>query len=52
MFRKKLKGKGVLSAPAAKRIEDSVRAELEEAVLFALASPLPAPEEAIKYVYA
>jgi len=52
MFCKKLKGKGALSAPAAKRIEDSVRAELEEAVQFALASPLPAPEEAIKYVYA
>jgi TPP-dependent pyruvate/acetoin dehydrogenase alpha subunit len=52
MFRRKLKGKGVLSAPAARRIEDSVRAELEEAVQFALASPFPAPEEAIKYVYA
>jgi TPP-dependent pyruvate/acetoin dehydrogenase alpha subunit len=52
MFRRKLKGKGVLSEQAAKRIEDSARAELEEAVQFALASPFPAPEEAIKYVYA
>ena len=52
LFRKKLKAKGVLPEPAAKRIEESVRAELEEAVQFALASPFPAPEEAAKYVYA
>jgi TPP-dependent pyruvate/acetoin dehydrogenase alpha subunit len=52
LFRKKLKGKGILSEPAAKRIEKSVRAELEEAVQFALASPFPVPEEATKYVYA
>jgi TPP-dependent pyruvate/acetoin dehydrogenase alpha subunit len=51
-FRKKLRGKGVLSDSAAERIEESVRAELEEAVQFALASPFPAPEEATKYVYA
>ena len=38
--------------PAAKQIEDSVRAELEQAVQFALASPFPSPEEATKYVYA
>ena len=36
----------------AKRIEESVRAELEEAVQFALASPFPAPEEAMKHVFA
>jgi TPP-dependent pyruvate/acetoin dehydrogenase alpha subunit len=52
LFRKKLRAKGVLSEPAAKRIEESVRAELEEAVRFALASPFPAPEEATQYVYA
>ena len=52
LFRKKLKSKGVLSEPAAKQIEDSVRAELEQAVQFALASPFPSPEEATKYVYA
>ncbi len=51
-FRKKLTSKGILSEPAAKRIEESVRAELQEAVQFALASPFPAPEEATKYVYA
>jgi TPP-dependent pyruvate/acetoin dehydrogenase alpha subunit len=52
LFRKKLKTKGVLSEPAAQRIEDSVRSELEEAVRFALASPFPAGEDATKYVYA
>jgi TPP-dependent pyruvate/acetoin dehydrogenase alpha subunit len=41
-----------LSEPDAKRIEDSVSAELEEAVRFALASPFPAPEEAMKFVFA
>jgi TPP-dependent pyruvate/acetoin dehydrogenase alpha subunit len=41
-----------LSEAVAKRIEDTVRAELEEAVQFALASPFPAPEEATKYVFA
>jgi len=35
-----------------KRIDDSARVEMDEAVAFALASPLPAPEEATKYVYA
>jgi len=33
-------------------IEENVRAEMEEAVRFALASPQPAPEDALKYVYA
>jgi TPP-dependent pyruvate/acetoin dehydrogenase alpha subunit len=52
LFRKKLKGRGLLTELAAKCIEDSVRVELEEAVQFALASPFPRPEDAIKYVYA
>src|SRR5271169_1522212 len=52
LFRKKLRSRGILSEPEAKRIEDSVRTELEEAVQFALASPFPAPEEATKYVFA
>jgi pyruvate dehydrogenase E1 component alpha subunit len=52
LFGKKLKSKGILSETSAKRIEESVRAEFEEAVQFALASPRPAPEEATKYVYA
>jgi pyruvate dehydrogenase E1 component alpha subunit len=51
-FREKLIGKGVLTEGEASRIEDSVRGEMEEAVKFALASPFPAPEEALKYVYA
>src|SRR5258708_1589006 len=51
MFCKQLTSKGILSEPAAKRIEESVRAELQEAVQFALASPFPAPEEATKHVY-
>ncbi len=52
MFRKKLKSQKVLSEAEAKRIEEGVRTELEEAVQFALASPFPAPEEATKYVFA
>jgi pyruvate dehydrogenase E1 component alpha subunit len=52
LFRKKLKAKGVLSEAEAKRIEESVRTEMEEAVQFGLASPFPSPEEATKYVFA
>jgi TPP-dependent pyruvate/acetoin dehydrogenase alpha subunit len=51
-FRAKLVSSGVLIEADAKRIEDGVRAEMEEAVQFALASPFPAPEEALNYVYA
>lgn len=51
-FRTKLMGNGVLSEAENKGIEETVRAEMEEAVKFALASPFPAPEEATKYVYA
>jgi pyruvate dehydrogenase E1 component alpha subunit len=43
---------GKLSEAEAKQIEDAARAELDDAVQFALASPLPAPEEAVNYVYA
>jgi pyruvate dehydrogenase E1 component alpha subunit len=42
----------VLTEPQASDIETAVRAEMEEAVRFALASPLPAPEDALKHVYA
>lgn len=52
LFRKKLKAKGVLPEAAAQKIEESVRAEFEEAVQFALASPFPSPEDATKYVFA
>jgi len=51
-FRSRLIGDGVLTESAATRIEDTVHAEMDEAVRFALASPLPAPEDAVKYVYA
>jgi TPP-dependent pyruvate/acetoin dehydrogenase alpha subunit len=51
-FRSKLVKTNVLTETAAKRIEDAARAEVKDAVQFALASPLPAPEEALNYVYA
>jgi TPP-dependent pyruvate/acetoin dehydrogenase alpha subunit len=43
---------GVLSETKARGIENAARTELDDAVKFALASPLPAPEEAVNYVYA
>jgi pyruvate dehydrogenase E1 component alpha subunit len=51
-FRSTLIGKGVFTEAEASRIEDAVRAEMDDAVKFALASPLPSPEEATNYVYA
>lgn len=51
-FRAHLIANGSLTEAEAKRIEDGVRAELDDVVKFALASPLPAPEEATKYVWA
>jgi TPP-dependent pyruvate/acetoin dehydrogenase alpha subunit len=51
-FRMRLMKDRVLTEASAKRIESSARAEVEDAVQFALASPLPAPEEALNYVYA
>jgi len=51
-FRARLTGNGTLTEAAAKQIEDRVTTEMEDAVQFALASPLPAPEDAVKYVYA
>jgi TPP-dependent pyruvate/acetoin dehydrogenase alpha subunit len=51
-FRVRLLKDGVLTKASAKRIESATRAEVEDAVQFALASPLPAPEEALQYVYA
>ena len=51
-FRAQLLKKRVLNEALAKRIESAARAEVEDAVQFALASPLPAPEEALQYVYA
>lgn len=51
-FRARLLKDRVLTEGVAKRIESAARAEVEDAVQFALASPAPAPEEALKYVYA
>jgi TPP-dependent pyruvate/acetoin dehydrogenase alpha subunit len=51
-FRSLLLRKGTLRIADAKRIEAEAQAEMEDAVQFALASPQPAPEEAVKYVYA
>jgi len=51
-FRAKLVNDGVFTDAEARRIEDAARAELDDAVQFALASPLPAPEDATNYVYA
>jgi TPP-dependent pyruvate/acetoin dehydrogenase alpha subunit len=51
-FRAKLVTDGVLSAAEADAIAEAARAEMEEAVEFGLASPFPAAEEAVKYVYA
>ena len=52
LFRARLISESVLSDADAKRIEDNARAEMDDAVRFALASPLPSPEEATNYVYA
>jgi len=51
-FRARLLKDRVLTGSSAKRIEAAARTEVEDAVEFALASPLPAPEEALEYVYA
>ncbi len=51
-FRAKLTRENVLTELAASKINDEARAEMEDAVQFALASPFPAPEEAVNYVYA
>jgi TPP-dependent pyruvate/acetoin dehydrogenase alpha subunit len=51
-FRSRLVKNGTLTEADAKRIEEAARAEVEDAVQFGLASPLPAPEEVLNYVYA
>lgn len=52
LFRAQLLQKSVLTESERQRIDDNARAEMDDAVAFALASPLPAPEEATNYVYA
>jgi TPP-dependent pyruvate/acetoin dehydrogenase alpha subunit len=51
-FRAVLVGNGTLTDAEAKKIEEGVRAEMEEVVKFALASPLPRGEDALNYVWA
>jgi acetoin:2,6-dichlorophenolindophenol oxidoreductase subunit alpha len=51
-FRAKLVEDGTLSAAEADAIAESVEQEMQEAVDFGLASPFPAAEDAVKYVYA
>ncbi len=51
-FRARLVSEGILSAEEADAIADAARKEMDEAVQFALASPFPAPEKAVEYVYA
>lgn len=51
-FRMDLIKQGVLSEAQARKTEEDARAEMDDAVQFALASPFPAPEDATKFVYA
>ena len=51
-FRAKLVEDGTLSADEADAIAASVQQEMQEAVDFGLASPFPAAEDAVKFVYA
>ena len=51
-FRGRLLEMGILTEEEAKKIEDEVSQAIEEAVKFALESPYPEPEEALKDVYA
>jgi acetoin:2,6-dichlorophenolindophenol oxidoreductase subunit alpha len=51
-FRMRLVQNGTLEASEADAIAERVRGEMDEAVSFALASPLPEPETATDYVYA
>jgi len=51
-FRGVLVQDGVLSAEQADQILEEARKEMQAAVDFGIESPLPDPEEAVKYVYA
>ena len=51
-FRSRLLKQRVLTQATAKRIEAAARAEVQDAVRFALASPLPDARDAVNYVYA
>jgi pyruvate dehydrogenase E1 component alpha subunit len=51
-FRARLVTDGTLTAEEADAIFEAARTEMEEAVTFGVESPFPAPEDAVKYVYA
>jgi pyruvate dehydrogenase E1 component alpha subunit len=51
-FRQRLLDGGSLDEAALAQIETGVQAELDEAVAFAKAAPIPQPEEALQGVYA
>jgi TPP-dependent pyruvate/acetoin dehydrogenase alpha subunit len=51
-FRSRLISERVFADEDARRIEEDAHKEIEDAVQFALASPFPAPEEAVNHVYA
>ncbi|HEY1271913.1 MAG TPA: thiamine pyrophosphate-dependent dehydrogenase E1 component subunit alpha [Terriglobales bacterium] len=52
LFRSRLIADGTLGEEAANRLGNAAREEIDDAVRFALASPLPEPEEAVHHVYA
>jgi pyruvate dehydrogenase E1 component alpha subunit len=52
LFRKELIDRTVLTEDAAQKIDAAARAEMDDAVQFALASPHPGPEEALNHVFA
>jgi TPP-dependent pyruvate/acetoin dehydrogenase alpha subunit len=51
-FRARLLSQSIMTERELQRLDDSARAEMDDAVEFALASPQPEPEEATNYVYA
>ena len=51
-FRSKLISGAILTEDGARKIDQAASEEINDAVQFALASPLPSPEEAVNYVYA
>ena len=51
-FRARLLEHEIITEAELNRIEENARAEMDDAVQFALASPLPEPAQAINYVYA
>jgi acetoin:2,6-dichlorophenolindophenol oxidoreductase subunit alpha len=51
-FRAKLINDATLTEDDARKIDQAASEEINDAVQFALANPLPSPEEAVNYVYA